>query len=168
MLHIGTLGLAACDCLCLLPFHCCDRFPRFLQEPDPGSRHLYAGRPLGSQHASPRLIPKQRTDSGFDDTHSLSTPQRRFTCVRLPRPYLTCFPRLFPDRSAQQLVTAAPSKRFDTRSYNPTPRGQPSSLIRQGRTLVGTLRSWRTFFCKTLAFHRFLHYRETLAQRQHQ
>ena len=43
-----------------------DRFPRSMQEPAPSSRHLHAGRHLGSQQAPPRLIPGLQSIPGFD------------------------------------------------------------------------------------------------------
>jgi hypothetical protein len=43
-----------------------DRFPRSMQEPEPSSRHLHAGRHLGSQQAPPRLIPGLQSIPGFD------------------------------------------------------------------------------------------------------
>ena len=42
-----------------------DRFPRSMQEPEPGSRHLHAGQHLASQQASARLIPGQAGEPGF-------------------------------------------------------------------------------------------------------
>jgi len=45
-----------------------DRFPRSMQEPEPSSRHLHAGRHLGSQQAPPRLIPGLQSIPGFDVT----------------------------------------------------------------------------------------------------
>ena len=43
-----------------------DRFPRSTPEPEPGSRHLYAGHHLGSKQVPPRLIPRVTTRLGFD------------------------------------------------------------------------------------------------------
>jgi hypothetical protein len=37
----------------------------------------------------PGFIPEPYPKPGFDGSHSLSTPHQRFTCVRLPCPYLT-------------------------------------------------------------------------------
>ena len=37
-----------------------------MQEPEPSSRHLHAGRHLGSQQAPPRLIPGLQSIPGFD------------------------------------------------------------------------------------------------------
>ena len=45
-----------------------DRFPRSMQEPEPSSRHLHAGRHPGSQQAPPRLIPGLQSIPGFDVT----------------------------------------------------------------------------------------------------
>jgi hypothetical protein len=39
-----------------------------MQEPEPSSRHLHAGRHLGSQQAPPRLIPGLQSIPGFDVT----------------------------------------------------------------------------------------------------
>ncbi len=91
----------------LLPWHRNDRFPRSMQEPGPDSRHLNAGRRPGGQQDSPGLLPGQRTDPGFDDIHSLSTPHRWFTCIRLSGPYLTPLCAPFP----RPLTTATLDRR---------------------------------------------------------
>lgn len=58
------------------------RFPRSVPEPGPGSRHLYAGRHLGSKQVSPRLIPRAMTHPGSAVTSVLTTP----TVVRFRSP----------------------------------------------------------------------------------
>ncbi|TJZ94511.1 DUF3050 domain-containing protein [Actinacidiphila oryziradicis] len=49
-----------------------------------------------------RLIPEQPQTSGSDATYLLTTLQQRFTCVRLPDPYLTALPPPFPHRSPRR------------------------------------------------------------------
>ena len=49
-----------------LPSHPDDRFPGSLREPEPSSRHLYAGRHVGSKQVSPTLIPGRKSEPGFD------------------------------------------------------------------------------------------------------
>jgi len=66
-----------------------DRFPRSVQDPDLSSRHLHAGRRLGSQQAPPRLIPRYDLNLGFDVNQKLSTRHQWFTRVRLLRSHLT-------------------------------------------------------------------------------
>jgi hypothetical protein len=63
-------------------------FPRSVQEPSPGSRHLHAGHRLANQRAPARLIPEPQLRSGFDVVCSVSTLQRWFACARLPGPHL--------------------------------------------------------------------------------
>jgi hypothetical protein len=85
-----------------------DRFPRSAQEPGPRSRHLHAGHHLGSQQASPRLIPGPQTVPGFDATRCFSTRHQWFACARLRDPHLPrSVARLFPRRSPPRLLTAA-------------------------------------------------------------
>ena len=57
MPRIGTLPLVGLP-LGVLPLHRGDRFPRSTQEPESGSRRLYAGHRLGSKQVSPRLCPR--------------------------------------------------------------------------------------------------------------
>src|SRR5262249_60724970 len=78
----------------------------------------------------PRLgwVPGQRLKPGFGDVPTLSTPHRRFTCVRLLGPHLTRSrpalswtptPRGFGPSSFRRVWALAP---------NPLPRGPPPSL----------------------------------------
>ena len=62
---IGTLALVGLP-LGHLPLHPDDRFPGSLREPEPSSRHLYAGRRVGSKQVSPTLIPGHCPEPGFD------------------------------------------------------------------------------------------------------
>ena len=66
-----------------------DRFPRSMQEPEPGSRHLHAGRHLGSKQVSPRLIPSQDPKPGFAIVSELSTRHQWIAFARLPGSHLT-------------------------------------------------------------------------------
>src|SRR5207244_4982961 len=61
-----------------------DRFPRSTPEPEPGSRHLYAGHRLGSRQVLPQTDPEVTTRLGFDAVSTLSTRHQWFTHVRLP------------------------------------------------------------------------------------
>ena len=79
------------------------RFARSTQEPEPSSRRLCAGRRLGSKQVSPRLLPEQQSDSGFDVVHTVSTPRQRFTHVRLLDPHLT------PSRGAFSATLTTPA-----------------------------------------------------------
>jgi len=60
-----------------------DRFPRSTQEPEPRSRHLYAGHRLASTQDPARLIPGLSTCPGFDAISPVSTLHQWFTRVRL-------------------------------------------------------------------------------------
>ena len=84
-----------------------DRFPRSVPEPEPSSRHLYAGHHLASQQAPARLVPGQQRDPGFDDIDTLSTLHQWFTHARLLDPHLTPSRAPFPQRSPPRLLTAA-------------------------------------------------------------
>ena len=54
-------------------------------------------------------VPDQRLKPGFGDVPTLSTPHRRFTCVRLLGPHLTGSGRPFPERSLPGLLAQAAS-----------------------------------------------------------
>ena len=97
-----------------------DRFPRSTPEPEPSSRHLYAGHHLGSKQAPPRLIPGQQLDPGFDDAATLSTLHQWFTHVRLLGSHLTPSRAPFPRRSPPRLLTDAARG-----GLRPPPAGRP-------------------------------------------
>src|SRR4030066_398650 len=59
-----------------LPYHRDDRFPRSTQEPDSGSRYLYAGRRPGSKQVSPGLILVFRKLPVLTSSNFISTPHR--------------------------------------------------------------------------------------------
>src|SRR5262249_48624643 len=86
--RFGTFGLGGLP-LGPFPLASCPRFPRSTPEPEPSSRRLYAGHHRGRRQASPRLRPRLTTAPGFGDVPTLSTPHRRFTCVRLLGSHLT-------------------------------------------------------------------------------
>src|SRR5439155_17627305 len=67
-----------------------------------GSRRLHAGHHLANTRAPARLILDQPQTSSSDVTCSLTTPQQRFTCVRLPDPHLTPLTAPFPHRSPRR------------------------------------------------------------------
>ena len=72
-----------------------EEFPRSVLEPEPGSRHLYAGHHQANKQAPAWLIPGCLRDPGFDATSVLTAPHQWFTHVRLPGPHLTPSLRLF-------------------------------------------------------------------------
>jgi hypothetical protein len=71
------------------------RFPRSTTEPEPSSRHLYAGRHLRGKQVFPRFIPRAETNLGFDAIYNISTLHQWFTRVRLLGSYLTHCRRAF-------------------------------------------------------------------------
>ena len=75
------------------------------------------------------LVPGQPPCPVSMSTRYFSTRHQRFTCVRLPDPYLTRCPRAF----SSPLTTLALYQRsvrwFGTWSCTPVPRGPPSSLV---------------------------------------
>ncbi len=104
-----------------------DRFPRSMQEPEPGSRHLHAGRHLGSKQVSPRPIPGQDPKPGFAIVSELSTRHRWIACARLPGSHLTrSQARLFPRRSARTALNRRTSGWFGASPCRATPEGQTS------------------------------------------
>lgn len=85
-----------------------DRFSRSAWEPEPSSRHLYAGHRLGGKQVSPRLLPGHSFNPGFDVVLALDTSSvvRSRSPSRLLPDALSA--RLFPRRSAPRLLTDAP------------------------------------------------------------
>src|ERR1035437_2291251 len=59
-----------------LPCHRDDRFPRSTQEPESGSRYLYAGCRPSSKQVSLELVLEDGKPSSFDIVQFISTPQR--------------------------------------------------------------------------------------------
>jgi hypothetical protein len=59
----------------------------------------------------------------------LSTRHQRFTCVRLPDPYLTRCSRAFSSPLTTLALYQRRVKWFETWSCTPVPRGPPSSLV---------------------------------------
>jgi hypothetical protein len=84
-----------------------DRFPRSTPEPEPGSRHLYAGHRLGSKQVLSQAHPEVTTRLGFDAVYTLSTRHQWFTRVRLPGSYLTHYSCALSVRSPPRLLTDA-------------------------------------------------------------
>ena len=77
-------------------------------------------------------IPGQRLEPGFGDVPTLSTPPRRFTCVRLLGPYLTGSRPAFSGTLTTRAFGLSSFRWFGTWSCNPIPRDLPSSLTRHG------------------------------------
>jgi hypothetical protein len=106
-----------------------DRFPRSVTEPKPCSRHLNAGHHLGSKQVAPRLLPRHRTNLGFDVVDGFSTRHQWFTCVRLRGLYLTHWWCAF----SLLLTTPALDRRsvgwFGTSSCKAVPEDLPPSLL---------------------------------------
>src|SRR5680860_129688 len=101
--RVGTQHLTVSAAWCSSSYHPkpCERRYRDLPSHVPcssrrsGSRRLHAGHHLASKRAPARLIPGPVVRPGFDVIFWVSTLQQRFTCVRLPDPYLTPQGRLF-------------------------------------------------------------------------
>ena len=85
-----------------------DTFTRSAREPEPSSRHLYAGEHLASRQVSSRLIPRQRLHLGFALVHTLST-RHRMVCFRSPS-------RFTPDALLYAFSTTLPTPALDRRS----------------------------------------------------
>jgi hypothetical protein len=92
-----------------------DRFPRSMQQPEPSSRHLHAGRHLGSQQAPPRLIPGLQSIPGFDVTFlfrhvnsgSLSLAFLAHTCRAQRRDFPVTLTTTALDRSSSRWFAAS-------------------------------------------------------------
>src|SRR5208282_3455635 len=59
-----------------LPYHRNDRFPRSPQEPESGSRYLYAGCRSSSKQVSLELVLEDSKTSSFDLVQFISTPHQ--------------------------------------------------------------------------------------------
>ena len=124
----------------VLSLHRGDRFPRSTQEPALCSRHLHAGHRSSSRQASLELVPSQRLELGFDrrpyafDTSA--TVHLRSSSQRTPDGLVPPFPSRSPPRSLDR----SSIRWFEPWSCNPSPRGQPSSLVQQS-CVHSTLRS---------------------------
>jgi len=77
-------------------------------------------------------VPGQRLKPGFGDIPTLSTPHRRFTCVRLLGPHLTSSWPAFSGTLTTGAFGPSSFRGFGIWSCNPTPRDLPSSLTRHG------------------------------------
>jgi hypothetical protein len=92
-----------------------DRFPRSMQEPEPSSRHLHAGRHLGSRQAPPRLVPGLQSIPGFDVTFlfrhvisgSLSLAFLAHTCRAQRRDFPATLTTTALDRSSSRWFAAS-------------------------------------------------------------
>src|SRR3954447_24525302 len=94
-------------------------------------------------------VPGQRLKPGFGDIHTLSTPHRRFTCVRLLGPHLTgSRPAFFLRRSPPWLVTTAASGGLGpgpaTRSRGTYPHLSRGMAFRIRPCAPSFTPSWRT------------------------
>jgi hypothetical protein len=127
-----------------------DRFPRSTPEPEPSSRHLYAGHHLGSRQGFPQAAPEVTTLLGFDVVSTLSTRHQWFTHVRLLGSYLThCSCAL-----SATLTTSALDRRsvqwFEASPCRAASEGQPPSLAQPASVESDLLHrsllqpSWRT------------------------
>ena len=131
MPRFGTFGLGGHP-LGPVPLTSWHRFPRSTQEPEPSSRRLYAGHHRGRKQVSPRLRPRLTTAPGLGDVPTLSTPHRRFTCVRLLGSHLTSSWLAFSGTLTTRTFDPCSFRCFGTRSCNPIPRDLPSSLTQHG------------------------------------
>src|SRR3954471_3594208 len=93
-------------------------------------------------------VPGQRLEPGFGDVPTLSTPHRRFTCVRLLGPHLTGCGRPFPERSPPGLLAQAASGGLGpgpaTRSRGACPHLSRGMAFRVGPRVRPFPPSWRT------------------------
>ena len=113
-----------------LPYHRNDRFPRSTQEPDSGSRHLYAGCHPSSKQVPLGLILVSRKLPVLTSSDFISTPHRWFACARLPEPYLTqSSAGPFPTTLTTKALDLCSLRWFETYSCKSVPRGLPSSLV---------------------------------------
>jgi len=83
----------------------------------------------------PNFVTGQRLEPVFDGIPTLSTRHQRFTLVRLPSSYLTGYIPPFPSRSPPRPLCQSSIRWFGPRSCNPSPRGRPSSLVQQARSV---------------------------------
>jgi hypothetical protein len=115
----------------VLSLHRGRRFPRSAQEPAPCSRRLHAGHHSSRQQASLELVPSQRLELGFGGRpyafDTSSTVHSRSSSQRAPDGLVPPFPSRSPPRSLDR----SSIRWFEPWSCNPSPRGQPSSLVQQ-------------------------------------
>ena len=112
-----------------LPYHRDDRFPRSAQEPNLGSRHLYAGRRPGSMQVSPELIlecskpPVLTSSIRFRHliSGSLSLVSLNLTCHDLCHDFSLTLTTMALYHSSLRWFGAC--------SCKPTPRDLPSSFV---------------------------------------
>ena len=124
--------------------------PRSTPEPEPDSRHLYAGHHLGSRQVLPQTDPEVTTRLGFDAVDTLSTRHQWFTRVRLPGSYLTHYSCAL----SVTLTTSALDRRsvrwFEASACTAAPEGPPPSLMQPASVRFDLLHrsllqpSWRT------------------------
>ena len=134
-------------------------FPRFVLEPEPSSRHLYAGHHQANKQAPAWLVPGQQRDPGFDVVPTLSTDHQWFTHVRLLGSHLTHLVRLFRVAHHHGSFTAAahgglrpPPTGRSRRAIPPSPAQHRIQKIRLlHRTLLQ--RSWHTVIAVPLKPH---------------
>ena len=78
--------------------------------------------------------PDLSRDSGHTpvsmSSETLSTRQQRFTCVRLPDPYLTPLTTPFPHRSLQRSSTQCSMRWFEASPRRAAPKGHKSFIFR--------------------------------------
>lgn len=109
--------------------HRSGRFSRSAREPEPDSRHLYAGHHLGSRQVPPRLIPEHGFSPGFGVVLKLSTRHQWFAHARLPGPHLTRSRRAFSTTLSTPALNRRTSWRFAAASCKTAAEGQPPSLV---------------------------------------
>ena len=99
-----------------LPSHRSDRFPRSMQEPDPGSRRLRAGCRMSRASGLRSAYPGTTTIPGSDTIHTISAFHRRFASARLPGPHLTGSGPAFSATLTTIALYDSSSRWFGTRS----------------------------------------------------
>ena len=116
----------------VLPLHRSGRFPRSTQEPALGSRTPSCRPSLGQSTGSPRIHPGPTTGVRFRwHPYAFDTSSAihfRSSSQRSPDGFIPPFP----DRSPPWPLGQRSIRRFGPGSCNPSPRGQPPSLMQQG------------------------------------
>jgi hypothetical protein len=105
------------------------RFQRSAQEPEPGSRHLYAGRRLGGKQVAPRLLPRQTTSSVLTSSHTYDTfpvVHSRSPSWLLPAAFLGA---TFPQRSPPRPLCRRSLRWFGASPCRAAPAGLPPSPV---------------------------------------
>jgi hypothetical protein len=114
----------------IFSYHRGDRFPRSARQPDIGSRRFYAGGRMHGSQVSCMLITIRFRLSLLTSCLVFTTPQQRFSFIRLPISYLTAIiSQPFTGTLTTTALDRSSFQRFGTCSCKPIPRGLPSSVV---------------------------------------